>query len=146
MGNRADARRVASPDFACRDRGCKGGARCGAPRNARQFDSDPHTLFLAFAPDWVRFSDLAASPIVEEMGTASRRKERVGDGSSRPAGRARRLADRAPDVISTPRAGSSAIFSLTRRPAEDSTVSLKGRCRRRKNRLSSGERYAMRTR
>jgi general stress protein 26 len=36
--------------------------------NARQFDSDPHTLFLAFEPDWVRFSDLAAAPaIVEEM-------------------------------------------------------------------------------
>jgi general stress protein 26 len=36
--------------------------------NARQFDRDPHTLFLAFEPDWVRFSDLAAAPaIVEEM-------------------------------------------------------------------------------
>ena len=36
--------------------------------NARQFDSDPHTLFLMFEPNWVRFSDLAASPaIVEEM-------------------------------------------------------------------------------
>jgi len=36
--------------------------------NARQFDSDPHTLFLLFKPDWVRFSDLAAAPpIVEEM-------------------------------------------------------------------------------
>ena len=35
---------------------------------ARQFDSDPHTLFLAFEPDWLRFSDLAATPaIVEEM-------------------------------------------------------------------------------
>ena len=35
---------------------------------ARQFDSDPHTLFLAFEPDWVRFSDLAAAPaIIEEM-------------------------------------------------------------------------------
>jgi general stress protein 26 len=36
--------------------------------NSRQFDSDPHTTFLAFEPDWVRFSDLAAAPaIVEEM-------------------------------------------------------------------------------
>ena len=36
--------------------------------NARQFDSDPHTIFLAFEPDWVRFSDLAAAPaVVEEM-------------------------------------------------------------------------------
>lgn len=36
--------------------------------NARQFDSDPHTLFLLFKPDWARFSDLAAAPpVVEEM-------------------------------------------------------------------------------
>ena len=36
--------------------------------NARQFDTDPHTLFLVFKPDWVRFSDLAAAPpLVEEM-------------------------------------------------------------------------------
>ena len=36
--------------------------------NARQFDSDPHTLFLRFEPDWVRFSDLGATPaLIEEM-------------------------------------------------------------------------------
>ncbi len=36
--------------------------------NARQFENDPHTLFLLFEPDWVRFSDLgAAPPIIEEM-------------------------------------------------------------------------------
>jgi hypothetical protein len=36
--------------------------------NARHFENDPHTLFLGFEPDWVRFSDLAATPaIVEEM-------------------------------------------------------------------------------
>ena len=36
--------------------------------SARQFDRDPHTIFLAFEPDWVRFSDLGAAPaIVEEM-------------------------------------------------------------------------------
>jgi general stress protein 26 len=45
--------------------------------NARQFDADPHTLFLAFEPDWVRFSDLAAAPpLVEEM--APTRVERKG--------------------------------------------------------------------
>jgi general stress protein 26 len=36
--------------------------------NARAFDSDPHTLFLRFEADWVRFSNLAAAPpLVEEM-------------------------------------------------------------------------------
>jgi general stress protein 26 len=36
--------------------------------NARAFDKDPHTLFLRFEPDWVRFSDLAANPpVIEEM-------------------------------------------------------------------------------
>ena len=36
--------------------------------NARAFDKDPHTLFLRFEPDWVRFSDLAANPpLVEEI-------------------------------------------------------------------------------
>ena len=36
--------------------------------NARHFERDPHTLFLRFEPDWVRFSDLAATPaLVEEM-------------------------------------------------------------------------------
>jgi general stress protein 26 len=36
--------------------------------NARAFDSDPHTLFLRFEADWVRFSNLAATPpLVEEM-------------------------------------------------------------------------------
>ena len=41
--------------------------------NARQFENDPHTLFLLFEPDWVRFSDLAASPpLVEEMTLSSK--------------------------------------------------------------------------
>ncbi len=36
--------------------------------NARAFDSDPHTLFLRFEPNWVRYSNLAAAPpLVEEM-------------------------------------------------------------------------------
>lgn len=35
---------------------------------ARHFEHDPHTLFLLFEPDWVRFSDLAATPaLIEEM-------------------------------------------------------------------------------
>jgi hypothetical protein len=36
--------------------------------NARHFENDPHTLFMLFEPDWVRFSDLAAAPpVVEEL-------------------------------------------------------------------------------
>ena len=36
--------------------------------NARAFDKDPHTIFLRFEPDWVRFSDLAANPpLIEDM-------------------------------------------------------------------------------
>ncbi len=43
-------------------------AHYAAHPNARQFDSDPHTLFLRFEPDWVRFSDLGAAPaLIEEL-------------------------------------------------------------------------------
>ena len=43
-------------------------AHYAVPPNARQFENDPHTIFLKFEPDWVRFSDLAAAPpIIEEM-------------------------------------------------------------------------------
>ncbi len=49
--------------------------------NARHFENDPHTLFLLFEPDWVRFSDLGATPAIIEEITLPRVK-RGGRGSS----------------------------------------------------------------
>jgi general stress protein 26 len=40
--------------------------------NSRRFENDPHTLFLLFKPNWIRFSDLGVEPaIVEEMTLSS---------------------------------------------------------------------------
>jgi hypothetical protein len=50
--------------------------------NARHFENDPHTLFLLFEPDWVRFSDLGAAPAIIEEVTLPR-VERDGQGGSR---------------------------------------------------------------
>lgn len=35
--------------------------------NSRRFENDPHTVFLAFRPKWIRYSDLGVEPaLIEE--------------------------------------------------------------------------------
>lgn len=38
--------------------------------NSRRFEHDPHTVFLVFHPEWIRFSDLGAEPAIVEESTA----------------------------------------------------------------------------